>query len=95
MGAPCIAATQPPCHLTSEKGIQIVTDFVLLKAFDIVSSGAYRKHLLLSKDRLENWAIIQHQSYHVLVHKPSLPNIFFNTLLNNKTPMNRFIPFHR
>ena len=46
---------------------RMVRDFVLLKSFDIVSSGQYRKFVLRKKDLCEEWAIDMHHSYHTLM----------------------------
>ena len=46
---------------------RMVRDFVLLKSFDVVSSGQYRKFVLRKKDLCEQWAIEMHHSYHTLM----------------------------
>ena len=46
---------------------KMVRDFVLLKSFDVVSSGQYRKFVLRKKDLCEQWAIDMHHSYHTLM----------------------------
>ena len=42
---------------------QMVRDFVLMKSFDVVSSGQYRKFVLRKKDLCEQWAIDMHSGY--------------------------------
>jgi flavoprotein len=52
MGAPAIASTLPKVVLKSDAGTSVVRDYVLVKAFDVVSSGAYRKFLLRKKEEV-------------------------------------------
>jgi len=50
--------------IDSKQAAMMVKDFVLLKSFDVVSSGQYRKFVLRKKDLCEQWAISMHDSYH-------------------------------
>jgi len=50
--------------ITSEQTSIRVKDFVLLKSFDVVSSGQYRKFVLKKKDLCEQWAMTMHDNYH-------------------------------
>jgi hypothetical protein len=52
--------------LKSEKATEMVKQFVMLKAFDVVSSGQYRKFVLRKKDLCEQWAMTMHDNYHCL-----------------------------
>jgi len=45
----------------------MVKDFVLLKSFDVVSSGQYRKFVLRKKDLCEQWAMKMHDNYHNII----------------------------
>ena len=49
------------------KTTKMVRDFVLLKSYDVVSSGQYRKFVLRKKDLCDQWAIDMHHSYHTLM----------------------------
>lgn len=40
-----------------------IRNFFLLRAYDVVSQGAYRRYLLREKDLQEMWAINMHQSF--------------------------------
>lgn len=40
-----------------------IRNFFLLRAYDVVSQGAYRRYLLREKDLQEKWAINMHQSF--------------------------------
>ena len=50
--------------IASDKALIMVKDFVLLKSFDVVSSGQYRKFVLRKKDLCESWAMTMHDNYH-------------------------------
>lgn len=52
--------------LSSKEAAVIVREFVLLKAFDVVSSGQYRKFVLRKKDLCEGWAMRMHDNYHAM-----------------------------
>jgi hypothetical protein len=52
--------------LRSEEATEMVKQFVMLKAFDVVSSGQYRKFVLRKKDLCEGWAMTMHENYHCL-----------------------------
>jgi len=54
-------------NIDSERAVLIVKDFVLLKSFDIVSSGQYRKFVLRKKDLCEQWAMTMHDNYHAMM----------------------------
>ena len=41
----------------------MVKDFVLLKSFDVVSSGQYRKFVLRKNDPCDQWAMTMHDNY--------------------------------
>jgi hypothetical protein len=58
--------TEKP-SINSSQTARIVKDFVLLKAFDVVSSGQYRKFVLKRKDLCEQWAMTMHDNYHTMV----------------------------
>jgi hypothetical protein len=47
----------------------MVKEFVMLKAFDVVSSGQYRKFVLRKKDLCEQWAMTMHDNYHCLTQE--------------------------
>jgi len=53
--------------IDSETAVLIVKDFVLLKSFDIISSGQYRKFVLRKKDLCEQWAMTMHDNYHAMM----------------------------
>lgn len=59
--------TAPIC--TPEYNRAKFLDFVLLKAFDIVSCGNYRKFVLKKKDLCESWAINLHTNYQAIVQE--------------------------
>jgi hypothetical protein len=53
--------------ITCRETALIVKDFVLLKSFDVVSSGQYRKFVLRKKDLCEQWAMTMHDNYHCIM----------------------------
>ena len=53
--------------INSQAAAMIVRDFVLLKAFDVVSSGQYRKFVLRKKDLCDQWAMTMHDNYHMMM----------------------------
>jgi hypothetical protein len=53
--------------IDSNEGTMMVKDFVLLKSFDVVSSGQYRKFVLRKKDLCEAWAMQMHDNYHSIM----------------------------
>ena len=63
------ASSLPPIKLTlhSDEAVATVRNFVLLKAFDVVSSGQYRKFVLRKKDLCEQWAMTMHDHYHMIM----------------------------
>ena len=66
-------AQTPKTSITSKDASVIVKDFVLLKSFDVVSSGHYRKFVLKKKKLCEEWAMTMHENYHhVLVEIKNL-----------------------
>jgi len=54
-------------RIDSREGVITVKDFVLLKSFDVVSSGQYRKFVLRKKDLCEQWAMTMHDNYHSIM----------------------------
>jgi len=52
----CFFHTNIPSSMTS-------ADYVLLRAFDVVSSGQYRKFVLRQKELCEDWALAMHENY--------------------------------
>jgi len=60
---------QPPAKLPldSSEAHAAMKSFVLLKAFDVVSSGQYRKFVLRKKDLCEEWAMTMHDHYHMIM----------------------------
>jgi hypothetical protein len=55
--------------ISSAECNSIVKDFVLLKSFDMVSSGQYRKFVLRRKDLCEQWAMSMHDNYHMMTQE--------------------------
>ncbi|KAJ1467589.1 hypothetical protein T484DRAFT_1755740 [Baffinella frigidus] len=53
--------------INSKEAVIIVKDFVLLKSFDVVSSGQYRKFVLRKKDLCDQWAMTMHDNYHIMI----------------------------
>lgn len=66
--AVCIV-TPTKLELDSSDAMTTVRNFVLLKAFDVVSSGQYRKFVLRKKDLCEQWAMTMHDHYHVIMQE--------------------------
>ena len=67
-GEPTIPAPVDCRLLISSAGASaLVKDFVVLKSFDVVSSGQYRKFVLRKKDLCEQWAMRMHDNYHTMV----------------------------
>jgi hypothetical protein len=62
-----IPSAKDKVAIGSEQALKIVKNYVLLKAFDIVSSGAYRKWVLKQKDLVQDWAIQMHEGYHTIM----------------------------
>jgi hypothetical protein len=60
-------STKEKISINSEDARNMVRDFVLLKSFDVVSSGAYRKWVLKQKDLVQEWAVKMHEGYHTLI----------------------------
>jgi hypothetical protein len=60
-------ARKAKVSITSKEAALIVRDFVLLKAFDVVSSGQYRKFVLRKKDLCDQWAMTMHDNYHMMM----------------------------
>ena len=56
--------TTDKISIKSKQAGIMVKDFVLLKSFDVVSSGQYRKFVLRKKDLCEQWAMTMHDNYH-------------------------------
>ena len=56
--------TDNKISIKSKQAEIMVKDFVLLKSFDVVSSGQYRKFVLRKKDLCEPWAMTMHDNYH-------------------------------
>lgn len=63
---PTVKSPSTDMLLSSNDASLIVKEFVLLKAFDIVSSGQYRKFVLRKKDLCESWAMRMHDNYHAM-----------------------------
>jgi hypothetical protein len=55
--------------LKSAEAAVMVKEFIMLKAFDVVSSGQYRKFVLKKKDLCETWAMTMHDNYHCLTQE--------------------------
>jgi hypothetical protein len=59
--------TEDTISINSTQAAIMVKDFVLLKSFDVVSSGQYRKFVLRKKDLCEQWAMSMHHNYHCVI----------------------------
>jgi len=53
--------------INNKEAAMIVRDFVLLKAFDVVLSGQYRKFVLRKKNLCDEWAMTMHDNYHMMM----------------------------
>jgi len=69
MAAQMAAVPQTKLALDSSEADTAVRSFVLLKAFDVVSSGQYRKFVLRKKDLCEQWAMTMHDHYHLIMQE--------------------------
>jgi hypothetical protein len=52
-------------HLNHDSGpvsLEVFTDFLLSRAYDIISEGRYRKHFIAGKDVGHMWAISMQES---------------------------------